>query len=103
MTKEKSLKEGFWRSSHEPDLPFPVPNDTPWEGQKLFVQRLLRVELLAEMVAYKGISHCRVCGCINGSREYSYNGWNWPAGLMHNIVEHNVQPSDEFIEFIEVK
>jgi len=97
---DECLKEGFWKSSYEPDLPSPVPNDMPWEGQELFVQRLIQVERLAKMTAYKGMSRCRVCECSNGSREYSYNGWVWPAGLMHYIIEHNIQPSDEFIEAI---
>ena len=93
-------KEGFWKSSCEPDLPSPAPNDTPWEGQNVFVQQLKHVEQNAKCVRYRGFSTCRVCGCLNGTKEFSHNNWKWPEGLMHYIVEHNVQPSIEFQEMI---
>lgn len=93
-------KEGFWYSKYEPDLPTPVANDEPWEGQAGFITRLQEVEKVAQCISYRGFSSCRICGCMNGSREFLHNGFRWPQGLMHYITEHNVQPSAEFREMI---
>ena len=93
-------KEGFWKSSYEPDLPFPTSNDTQWEGQTPFVRQLEQVEQVAHCEAYRGSSTCRICGCLNGHRQYTHKGWTWPEGLLHYITEHNVQPSFEFQKMI---
>ena len=49
---------------------------------------------------YRGFSFCRICDFTNGSREFKYKGFVWPDGFRHYIEEHNVKPSDEFIEMI---
>lgn len=51
-----------------------------------------------EVLHMKGWSTCRCCGKMNGSREFSYKGWNWPEGFRHYIEIHNVVPSAEFLK-----
>lgn len=93
-------REGFWYSKYEPLLPKPVPNDKPWKGQSQFLKALIKVESKLSPLRYKGWSTCRVCKKHNGSTEYRKNGWAWPDGLAHYILEHNVRPSLAFQEFI---
>lgn len=54
----------------------------------------------APMVAYRGWSSCRMCGCLNGTREYQHGGWRWPEGYAHYIEQHNIVPTADFITFI---
>lgn len=46
------------------------------------------------------MSLCRICGRLNGCSEFTLGEWQWPSGLRHYVEQHNVKPSDEFIEFI---
>lgn len=94
-------KEGFWKSKYEPHLPNPVSNEVAWVGQDDFVSKLEQVEKISKCIAYRGFSICRICGKHNGHEEFSYRDWVWPQGLLHYIVEHNVEPSEEFQKFIE--
>lgn len=90
-------KEGFWSNTHKPE-----PNKVPsvWAAQ--FVALLDKVEARASERGYKGSAKCRICGQRNGSTEFTYKGWVWPAGFRHYIVEHGVKPSEGFIIFVEI-
>ena len=105
------MKEGFWYSEYEPDLPMPVPNDSPWVGQEGFIKALDRIESRLNALAmgpggdiyvlsFRGWSQCRVCNCGNGSTQFLLRHWTWPEGLRHYIEVHNVKPSPEFIDLI---
>lgn len=98
------MREGFWCSSFEPNLPVPVPNDESWPGQALFLRKLFTVQSKAPHVAFRGWSRCRLCGQANGNKEFTevINGqaWTWPEGFRHYVLEHNVRPSLAFQEFI---
>lgn len=98
MAQEK--REGFWYSEFEPHLPMPEPSSVPWEGQGDFLAALAATEATARPVTMRGFSLCRLCDRPNGSREFRLGGWRWPSGLDHYIREHNVRPSQEFIDFI---
>lgn len=50
--------------------------------------------------SYRGSSTCRMCGQLNGSREFIVGDWEWPSGYRHYIGAHSVKPSDEFQAFI---
>lgn len=97
---EGPRREGFWKSSSEPDLPVPEPRKSKWEGQAEFVRALHAVEGKACCVAYRGSSTCRVCSQRNGNEEFSYRNWTWPSGLIHYVRFHNVRPSKPFFNFI---
>lgn len=99
------LKEGFWHSEGEPDLPKPkvMAKASEWVktgGPEKFARLLNKVQTRARKRHFKGWSTCRICGRSNGSSEFSYKNVVWPSGLMHYIVDHNVKPSDQFIKFI---
>jgi hypothetical protein len=101
MEPEKS--EGFWcRTSvgDESGLPFPAPERLPWERRDAFLAALSRKEKMAEEVAYRGLSTCRLCKAINGNLEYWLDPWKWPEGFRHYVEAHNVRPSNEFASFI---
>lgn len=95
------IREGFWRWQHEPDLPMPIANAMPWEGQAEFLRRLSAVEDAANFLQAKGWSTCRVCDRPNGSREFRTAGAEWPEGLRHYVETHNVRPSKAFTDYIE--
>lgn len=92
--------EGHWWSSYEPHWPHPEPRAVPWKGQSAFLEALDRVESMLEPILYRGFSWCRVCRMLNGNAEFNLNGWRWPSGFRHYIEQHNVKPSDEFVQMI---
>lgn len=100
MKKADTRREGFYFSKYEPWLPAPVPYMGPWPGKKSFLAKLTKLEEKSEPRAYRGSSTCRVCGCRNGSEEFTVKGWSWPSGYLHYITEHNVRPSLAFEEFV---
>lgn len=93
-------REGFWASKYYPNLPIVVASDKPWKGQKKFLKHLIALEARLRPQRYKGWSTCRICKCSNGSEEYVYNGWRWPSGFAHYVLEHNVRPSLAFQEMV---
>jgi len=93
--------EGFWRSSLEADenLPWPQP-EQKWHQRAAFLGMLDRAETDAQIVSYRGYSHCRICRCSNGSQSFRLDIWEWPSGFRHYVAEHEVCPSPEFEAFI---
>src|ERR1700722_19084062 len=83
--------EGFWRTHADErgDLPWPAGN-RDWSGQPHFLQALHEKERLAQRVAYRGYSTCRICGCRNGFESLRLSEWEWPAGFRHYVEEHLV-------------
>jgi hypothetical protein len=108
------IKEGFWKGYGEAEfLPMPVANKQPWQGQDIFLKALCQLEdkltkayenrdpnSYSHINAYRGWSTCRICDIHNGSREFDYNGYVWPQGFRHYIKDHNVKPTDGFIQMI---
>ncbi len=113
--------EGYWASKEDKASPFPFPvgSDTPWPGKEEFLTKLRAKQEKAEVISYRGYSHCRLVGkngCApepgynfvvknNGASEYKMvtaNGdvIHWPEGYEHYIEVHNVKPSREFYNFI---
>lgn len=97
---DQGRREGFWYSDREPHLPMPEPSPVPWEGQAAFLAALAARETVARSVTFRGFSLCRVCRRANGSQEFTLAGWCWPSGLAHYVRDHNVRPTEAFIEFI---
>jgi hypothetical protein len=91
--------EGFWRNTHNPELPWPEPDPT-WDGRDVFLRALDGVERGARRVAFRGYSPCRICGCQNGFQTLETGDWMWPQGYRHYIAEHAVRPSAAFEDFI---
>jgi len=84
------------------DQPFPVALDVPWEGARSWIRSLRAVEKETSSQQYYGISPCRLCGCRNGSRQYSdkRSRVSWPSGFGHYVEAHNVRPSQWFIDYV---
>lgn len=105
---EKREVEGYWRQSQDSssELPWPEPcTDAIWPLLKdNFIVRLealeLRLSSEGKQKFYRGSSICRLCKCINGSREYYTDEWRWPEGYLHYIKEHNVAPSFNFWKMV---
>jgi len=93
--------EGFWRArfDEESELPWPVPVEV-WADRVAFLQSLIFKEAIADRIAYRGYSLCRMCGRRNGSESLQLAEWEWPAGFRHYVEEHFVRPSEEFVMFI---
>lgn len=98
----KKIRVGFWKSAEEPDLPVPVAREAGDRSflKRTFLRSLTSVEELATEASYKGVSKCRICGCRNGSTEYSYGKYVWPSGLRHYVEAHDVQLPSDFVDFI---
>jgi hypothetical protein len=93
-------QEGFWFSVSSPDYPVPKPSHMKWIKQEEFVTALRRKEAQALKTTYRGFSTCRICFSTNGSAEFKLEDWCWPSGFIHYIENHNVKPSQEFIDFV---
>jgi hypothetical protein len=98
--------EGYWRSTIDSEeyedsrLPWPEPNQYSLSSIAYFMPKLRTVERKAEHRHFMGFSKCRICGCMNGTGEYYWQGWVWPDGLKHYIEDHSVAPTKGFVEFI---
>lgn len=99
----KNKREGFWKDANDPALPLPLPNMWSKPESYFFLNKLKMVEKSAVVRRYKGFSACRICGCKNGSEEFIIDEWIWPSGFSHYVLDHQVKPSAEFINFIQNK
>ena len=99
---------GLWRQYEKkrsddmyPDLPFPQESETKWEGQDEFVQNMKnRQNKIGLSMHTKGFSTCRICKCVNGTASYTTAKAEWPEGALHYVENHNVKPTQEFINYI---
>lgn len=109
------VKIGFWRSPSEPSLPYPVVRKAMHSTKfiekckqwKIFFDNLHKLPYdehytdLFECRSYKGCSQCRLCGKHpNGNMEIDFNGYTFPEGLMHYIIDHGISIDNKFIEMI---
>ncbi len=96
----EGLEIGFWNipgDSHYGNHPSPIPcKDSLWlsELKRPFVERILLLQKKAKGRCYKGWSECRLCGKMNGSKEYYFKDLIWPSGYLHYIQEHDVRPPE---------
>lgn len=96
MQSKKIKIEGYWWSKQEPEYPMPIKSDIPFDNKDVVVKKLVSLQAKISKRYYKGFSTCRCCGERNGTAEYSHKGWKWPEGLIHYIIEHNIEPSLQF-------
>ncbi|BDD79705.1 hypothetical protein [Burkholderia phage FLC9] len=116
-------KVGFWYSESEPELPMPEAGITAWRGRSHYMAVLTALQLTmenddkaanfkpghsryqdeypdADVHHYRGWSHCRICGEMNGTKEFVLGGFTWPQGYRHYLSDHNVEPDPEFKAFL---
>jgi hypothetical protein len=98
--KEDLQPVGFWHSERKPWLPHPAEAVAPdWSDSQraAVIDYLLRPEDVAQ---YMGLSPCRICDRLVGSREFTDGTWVWPEGLVHYLDVHQVRPPDDFVAWV---
>ena len=101
---------GYWRcnedgtrtpfTQEDSHLPFPEANVLTERAVELSLKCLDVVENHPDVteMGYMGSSKCRICNCMNGSREFVLHvedrQYHWPKGLRHYIAEHRVSLPD---------
>lgn len=93
--------EGFWRRSADETSKLPWPEvDESWAERRDFLDALYEKKMIAQKIAYRGYSTCRICGRQNGFQTLHLAEWEWPSGFSHYVKDHLVRPCAEFIAFI---
>ena len=90
---------GYWYSKLAPQYPVPVGGH-PMSNKQEFLSALHKKQSSAGCKRFKGFSHCRICGCANGSEEYVTKKFCWPSGYSHYIQAHDIEVDKEFYDFI---
>ena len=93
---------GFWASPGEDgDLPNPADLvDASWdEAERRWVADYLDRGQVA--ACWMGPSRCRLCSCLNGSRDLTDGYFLWPEGLGHYVLDHGVRLPAEFLVHID--
>ena len=100
-------KIGFWKSEYEPHLPSPIISDNIYPDE--FIEKCKEwtktigtsLSIYDKRIThYMGYSDCRICGQLNGSVEYTYNGFIFPEGVFHYIIDHNIEIDEQFMRMI---
>lgn len=94
------LRIGFWVSKFEPDLPDPHNFLDPgfWqEDIDLCMEVVHALNRGKSTAQYRGMSTCRICGELNGSKDLSNGEYVWPSGLGHYVQKHGLRLPDVFI------
>ena len=97
--------QGYWKNDNDKStFSYPVPRSTTRHWFKYhksgIVSAIRKTQMIAEENGYRGWSTCRICGCHNGSTEFTHEDVLWPSGFIHYVEVHDVCPDDWFLEFI---
>ncbi|GAA1216661.1 hypothetical protein GCM10009665_03160 [Kitasatospora nipponensis] len=92
---------GFWGTSADRTLPDPADLvDAGWdESEREWVAGYLNDGQVAR--SWMGASRCRLCACLNGTRDLTDGYYVWPEGLGHYVLDHGVRLPAEFLVHIE--
>jgi hypothetical protein len=105
--------ESIWRCSktdNSKDIKgniFPYPKEEKkWSGQLQFLNRLKEIQKYLKHDTKKYIKlssdkckNCMLCDANNiTTKQYILDKYIWDTGLMHYIKNHNIKPSEGFIE-----
>ena len=92
---------GFWNNRRDeyPEFPMPEPNNSNYDKAKMI--EYLSYPYSAVVIKYRGVSHCRVCNAIIGSRTLSDGVYMYPEGLKHYVEEHEVELPSHFVNHVE--
>lgn len=100
LYKPKLIPIGFWFSKNDIELPFPRINSCNLsEKDKFKVIKFLNDSDHKKAGTF-GYSQCRICGIINGSSDIYDDIFEWPEGLSHYVLEHNVGLPKEFVDYV---
>ena len=123
QSEENIFFEGYWAKDQNPakdeykgKYPWPVPSSFP--EKQVFLENLAEIERhlysLQDqsrgnfeekyVISYRGLSECRLCNKLNGSKEFvlknSGQNINWPEGYQHYVKDHDIKPSDKFLQIV---
>jgi hypothetical protein len=91
---------GFWYCEEMQEGPNPLDFvDSSFDKAK----RAILVEYLEngqDHEQWRGFSGCRICGCLNGTKDLTDGEYVWPEGYAHYVKEHNVLPPPAFVRKI---
>jgi hypothetical protein len=92
---------GFWATPEDRTLPNPADLvDAAWDmSEREWVSDYLGNAQVA--ASWMGVSRCRLCGCVNGSRDLTDGYYLWPEGLAHYVITHGVRLPAEFLAHID--
>ncbi len=116
IVKKNKIKykyESVWRDhknekvydSNEKLFPYPKANKKPWQNKDIFLMKLAdtmtHLRRKNKFKKYSKSKRCHICGKRNISTGlFTLGNIRWEDGLYHYIKEHNIRPSDEFIDII---
>jgi hypothetical protein len=97
--------EGYWKDSvnQESDLPFPQESDKSVD--KKFINKLTNLFFISNRGKFcRTTSVCKICKKNHKYIEYiiegNYTNYKVQENVVHYYEEHNVQPSENFYNFI---
>lgn len=88
---------GFWKGHG--NWPMPVKNSAKFDQTKI-INKIKEIQKIGRVINYRGHSGCRLCGKMNGSKEYAIDHYVWPEGYLHYLKDHNVAVDKEFGEYV---
>jgi hypothetical protein len=103
--------ESYWRLSKnekkkddlDNDFPYPVEGKF-WADKEQFLDKLSKIEKYVIMMEgfhrFEEPEKCILCHKIVCDGYYYLENIIWKNSLVHYINEHNIKPSNEFIDFI---
>src|SRR6185503_12034594 len=86
-------------------FPFPKHSDVEWAGKQTILDRLKNIDeyldIKKKRKVYSEPEDCLLCDKKNVStKRYELMSMMWEDGLEHYISVHNVEPSNQFKQFI---
>lgn len=104
MTKAGHKKVGYWNTTQNTYPEYPMPQDLVddnWNDREQDeVIHYVTSSRFRSSRKYRGMSACRICGCMNGSSESYDSVYTWPSGFGHYLTEHNVKPPQDFVDHV---
>lgn len=100
----------YWAENKNEKSSFPFPVENSWndtnENKQKIINKLQALYNSGRIYGYKGDSKCRICNCINGSRESSITinknlSFVIPEGYFHYLIEHNVIPHKFLLDYLD--
>ncbi|WP_185444463.1 hypothetical protein [Kribbella qitaiheensis] len=89
---------GYWRNEMHPEYPDPKDLvDESWnEDERHVVWAYLCSGTM--IMSFMGLSPCRLCGQPNGALEFTDGVYQWPEGLAHYVIDHDLRLPQQVIE-----
>uniref|UniRef100_A0A6C0ADG9 Uncharacterized protein n=1 Tax=viral metagenome TaxID=1070528 RepID=A0A6C0ADG9_9ZZZZ len=101
------FRSKYRRDKNNKEFPRPKPKDVQWYNMSDFLEKLEQVEKFCrsknnyEKYNKKDYHDCLICNEKNvGKGLFTMNRIRWEDSLYHYVKEHNIEPSNDFINMI---